>query len=999
MQDQRPSNQVFVSYASANRAIVDRLFHDLTARGINVWIDKSGLEPGTEDWEQALRDAIRNSWAVLFVASPTSRRSRYVKDELRIANMYQCRIYPVWVDGDELMDALPMGLGGTQMIDLRGDRYAVGLDALIGAFIHRLGIATTPAQIAPVEVLPPDTHFVPRNPYKGLKAFTGEDIGDFFGRDALIQDLVKAVGEATAPSETVRFLAVIVGPSGSGKSSVVMAGLLPKLNAGILPGSEDWVYLEPMVPGNQPLESLALTLKRVLPESSIRSIKDDLRDDAGRGLHLLARQIAGRTDRRVVLLIDQFEELFTLTADEAERRRFIDLLVTAVTEPRGTLLGILTLRADFYDRPLSYPALGALLEARSKAILPMELDDLRSVIERPAALPDVRLTFEDGLVGDLLFEVRGEAAALPLLQFTLDQLFQRREGLRLTRKAYLDIGGVRGALAKHAEQTYLSLSSEDHQALARALFLRLIEPGVTEQDTTRRRAALHELQLDDPMRTTLYEAVARSFIDARLLTTSKVGEQTTIEVSHEALIREWTRLGEWLKTARGDLHLQKEVAGAALAWTQRGSRPDDDGLYRGSLLQNAQEWARRNTPSLDEVRFLNAGTDLQAELIVIEERRKQELLEVERRAQQAKYEAELAAELALNFRRKAQRLQQYSFIGIIAAITLLIITVMVGVIIWIATNNHGGVIPNLRSTNISTPQFHITGYQHPVGDLAISPDGKKVVVGYPLRDVYVSEYAPIFDLNTTHPPAKLVDNGIVSVAFSPDGKSILTGDRNGNVRLWDAEHFTILQEFSDENSLTSVGFSPNGTMVLAGDTKGTLKVWDIASTHVLLQVFAHSDYINNGIFSPDGKFILTTSDDKTARLWDATNGKQLANFEDPSQMALNYGTFSANGYVALGSDSGLVYILDAKSLIQVREFWATDPVQTVVFSPNGEYLLTTSKYEKFARLWNTSTGNELQRFGGDNDQIDFAIFSPDGQAVILGGENGAITVFSIVLEL
>src|SRR5947207_14328464 len=174
----------------------------------------------------------------------------------------------------------------------------------------------------------------------------------------------------------------------------------------------------------------------------------------------------------------------------------------------------------------------------------MEMDELRAAIKGPATLPDVKLTFEGNLVGDLLYEVRGQVGALPLLQFTLDQLFERRKDHILTQPAYKEIGGVKGALAKHAEETYLALPSEKHRELARTLFLRLIDPGMTEQDTTRRRAALAELALPDPKQTALLRSVADIFIAARLLTTNEIGGSATIEVSHEAVSREWKRLAD-----------------------------------------------------------------------------------------------------------------------------------------------------------------------------------------------------------------------------------------------------------------------------------------------------------------------------------------------------------------------------------------------------------------------------------------------------------------------
>ena len=242
-------------------------------------------------------------------------------------------------------------------------------------------------------------------------------------------------------------------------------------------------------------------------DRSMQALREDLVADSTRGLHLIAQLLARRSETRVVLVVDQVEELFTLTTSEVERQQFIELVLTAITEPRGPLLALLTLRADFFDRPLAYPALGALLETHGKVVLPMTLTELREAVEQPAALPDVQLTFEPGLVGDLLFEVAGQAGALPLLEFTLAQLFARRQGHTLTVAAYREIGGVRGALTTQAEATFATLPSEEHRQLARALFLRLIDSGTTEQDTTRRRAAWNELTLPDARRTALLRTV------------------------------------------------------------------------------------------------------------------------------------------------------------------------------------------------------------------------------------------------------------------------------------------------------------------------------------------------------------------------------------------------------------------------------------------------------------------------------------------------------------
>ena len=226
------------------------------------------------------------------------------------------------------------------------------------------------------------------------------------------------------------------------------------------------------------------------------------------------------------------------------------------------------------------------------------------MIEQPATLSDVQVTFEGDLVHRLLSEMQGHVGALPLLQFTLDQLFEQRRGHTLTLQAYHEMGGVKGALTRHAEATYAVLPSEEHRKLARALFLRLLEPGTSEQDTTRRRAALSEFTLTDATQTRLLRETIDAFIAVRLLTTNEVAGTTTIEVSHEALIREWTRFSGWLLEARQDIFLQQAISKDVAEWDRRG-KPRDR-LYRGSQLKEAQAWARRSTPSGNETAYLHA---------------------------------------------------------------------------------------------------------------------------------------------------------------------------------------------------------------------------------------------------------------------------------------------------------------------------------------------------------------------------------------------------------
>jgi transcriptional regulator with XRE-family HTH domain len=597
------------SYTDNEKAVVTRLKTVLQKRGIPLWGSRHIGRQGLEQPRKALREVVRAAQVILLIVSPETRSSRHVREALEIGRMYRRPVCAVWIEGENWQECLPPDEQELSIsIDARTSDDPSLLDEVVTFLQQGWPEPDTTTESAPgvsQEEVPASE---PRNPYKGLQAFRQEDQHDFFGRDALIDKLTNTLAGTLSterPGKPNARLLAIIGPSGSGKSSVVMAGLLPRLRQGGIPGSEAWIYLDPIVPGAHPLEPLALTLAERLPDRSLHTLRQDLEEDSARGLHQLATALTHSQSTRVLLCIDQFEELFTQTSAQEEREQFLELLVTALSEPRGSIIVVLTLRADFYDRLLNSSILWPLIEEHQCGVPPMNVQELRLVIEQPAMLADVQVTFEGDLVGDLLFEMQGQAEALPLLEFTLDQLFGRRCSHQLTLEAYHEIGGVKGALVRQAESTYASLPSDDHRRLARTLFLRLIEPGVTEQDTTRRRAARSELELSDPKETILLEQVSEAFLRARLVTSTTVAGTAVLEVSHEALIREWPRLASWLHEAREDILLQQTISEDATRWQERGKTRDR--LYRGPQLVEAQAWAKRNSPSRNELAFLGAS--------------------------------------------------------------------------------------------------------------------------------------------------------------------------------------------------------------------------------------------------------------------------------------------------------------------------------------------------------------------------------------------------------
>ena len=324
-----------------------------------------------------------------------------------------------------------------------------------------------------------------RNPYKGLRAFDEADVADFFGRDVLTAQLVERLAASGAGG---RFLA-LVGPSGSGKSSVVRAGLVPALRRDALPGSAGWLITD-MHPGSRPFEELEAALLRV---AVVRppGLLDELERDAA-GLVRATGAVLPSDGSELVLIIDQLEELFTLVADDDRRSAFLDILVGAVTAPDSRVRVVVTLRADFYDRPLLHRGFGRELAAGTVALTPMEPGELERAIIGPAQRLGVSL--EPGLLAVIMRDVADEPGALPLLQYALTDMFEHRDGATLTHAGYRRAGGVPGAVASRAEQLYRRLHEASREAL-RQLFLRLVRLGDEGSNDTRRRVLRTELRL------------------------------------------------------------------------------------------------------------------------------------------------------------------------------------------------------------------------------------------------------------------------------------------------------------------------------------------------------------------------------------------------------------------------------------------------------------------------------------------------------------------------
>lgn len=444
------------------------------------------------------------------------------------------------------------------------DRYA-SIAAFVDALARAVGIGRDEVPVLQIEE---------RNPYKGLRAFEETDAADFFGREMLVSEVVQTVARHR--------LVGVVGPSGCGKSSLVKAGVIPVLRRGVLPGSEQWLITE-MYPGARPLAELEAALTQVAvarPPGLGEALSG-----GGTGLVDALDALLPR-NAELLLVVDQFEELFALTNSDEERARFLAVLEELVANPSLRVRVLMTMRADFYDRPLEYPEFGEMLRSGLVSVTMPAAEYLREAIAGPARR--VGLGVDDALVESIVRDVSGQPGGLPLMEYALTELFERRHGPRLTIEAYRVTAGVMGALGRRAEELFKRYDETGREAV-RQTFLRLVTVEEGSADTRRRipLSELRGLEIDSAA----LEQVLDDYGSHRLLTFDRDPDtrEPTVEVAHEALLARWDRLRTWIDDRRDDLSTYRRLAAAAKEWTD--SDGADEYVLTGGRLEHYQAFA------------------------------------------------------------------------------------------------------------------------------------------------------------------------------------------------------------------------------------------------------------------------------------------------------------------------------------------------------------------------------------------------------------------------
>lgn len=928
---------------------------------------------------------------------------------------------------DETGDTLPKRVLGRPLADLDGLaarlpahvvdalRRATAIDPddrfpTASAFADALGGAAVARDAPPRH----------RNPYKGLRAFSEVDAPDFFGREEHVRRLLDHLAGGDAGPG--RFLAV-VGPSGTGKSSLVRAGLLPALRNGALPGSSRWFFTT-MLPGDDVATQLGHALVDIAncPPWMIT-------DAIASGVDGLKRAVAlalPHRDAELVVVIDQFEELFAPTAGD-DRATFVRQLHRAAMDHDARLRVIATVRSDFYDTLLRDPGLGDLMATNTFAISAMTRAELTQAIVRPAEAMGVRVMSHatDRMIAD----IEGAPAALPLLQYALTELFERCDGDRITAEDYADIGGIEGALARRAEALWSELDDAGQQA-CRQILLRLF--GVTEDRRITRRRVLRE-DLSSLAAPAAVADVLQSFGEHRLLTFDRDPDSraSTVEIAHEALVSAWKRLETWIQDAHADLVVHERLRRAADEWDAAGR--DESYLLRASRLDEFRTWAPTTAVGLTgpEQQFLDASLAAEQERQERERARQQREDALERRSarrlrtiavvatvaalvatgltglafrerDRANQQREVADEQRLRAeeQERASRARQLAAassgaldtepqLGILLAIEAVEVTRSVD----------GAPLPEAESAlREAIMASHVQARLPSGGGVDVASDGRIATLG---MDGSLS----VWEADThTEPAARLPGQSAAvdlrtlgvghadTVSFSPDGGRLVApdGDHRGVIR--DSRSLRALTTL--DGQLIMPTFGPRGDVVVGvlidpDDVPGeasVVGVWDAGSGALLRTLGPNESSIEGLAVSPDGAAVATTSPAGTT-LWDLATGEPLWTLDDGhAGYAVGYAPDGA--HVAVGASSGAVLVIDAATGQRVRSLaGGTSIVGAVVFSDDGTRLAAGDNAG--VRVWDTGTwGIHVEAQG--QSRVEGAVFVSGGRLVTTGQEDDTV---------
>ncbi|WP_214642400.1 WD40 repeat domain-containing protein [Nonomuraea sp. NEAU-A123] len=845
-----------------------------------------------------------------------------------------------------------------------------------------------------------------RAPYLGLMTFEPDDAELFFGRDELLRDLVYRVS-------CTPFIGVF-GASGSGKSSLLRAGLVPALR--------HWPIVV-LTPGEHPVLELAIGLSShagISPEA----LRNDI-SSAPENIDVIVRGILhGRPDGdRVVFLVDQFEEVFTLCHDEREREAFIACLLAAGDQARV----VLGMRADFYSHCAGHGGLVAALRDRQILVGPMEEEGLRAVVVEPAARAGLKV--EASLVVAVLADARGQAGALPLLAHALLETWKRRTGQTLTLAGYRETGGIQGAIAQTAERVYAEFDAAG-QRLVKDIFLRLTALGEGTEDTRRRLAPAELLTAPDPAASA---AVLSRLTHARLVT----ADASSVQMAHEAVLRSWPRLRGWLAEDREFVLRRRRLTEAAAEWDGHGR--EEGALYRGARLAawqgremdrlNEQElafltasWAHRDKERRSAQRRMRrvvaglvaafTAISVAAGAAIFQARQaqdKHDLAASRRLAADARAQLELDPELALLLARQALRTAATREAE--AVLRQAMVEHRQRLVVSLSPTNVRGVAYSPDGTRLATTGsdgvvrvWDTRTMRDPLvlaassGDAqspVFSPDGTRLATTDALFDV-----VRVWDL--TRPGQARVLHPHLGrtwgMAFAADGR-LATAGEDGAVSVWTADgRLTRILSHGRARKL-AVAVNADGTLLAAVGDDDVIRVWGSSAKPRLLRArdyrLAHLALSADGTrlaLSADGTRLASGDVDGTVWVWDPRGPGEPIALRGHDRTVRSV-AFSADGRLASASSDGTVRVWDPhgrRDPLVLRGHHGT--VWSVALSPDGSTLASAGE-DNTLRLWDARPPGAPLLLRGHTGTVGQAAFTPDGQGVVSGGHDGTVRLW------